>query len=63
MAKSYRVFAYANFRGEAIPCGYSERGAKQVATMSGSDSVGYISSINNMYIETHRKEKGRWKPV
>jgi hypothetical protein len=63
MSKIYRVYAFASSRGNAIPCGYSERGAKQSATMSGSDSVGYISGINNMYIETHRKVKGRWKAI
>ena len=61
--KKYRVFAYASTTGSVIPCGYSERGAKQSASIYGSVSVGYISSINNMYIETHRKEKGRWQAV
>ena len=41
----------------------SERGAKNAATRRAADSVGYISTINNMYIETHTFYNGRWQEV
>lgn len=42
--------------------GFSEKGAKVAATLSGCDHVvvGYRSSTNNMFIETATKICGTW---
>ena len=60
MAKQYAI----SIMGKVYPIqAKSERGAKNAATRNASGSVGYISTINNMYIETHTGKNGRWKPV
>lgn len=60
MAKQYAI---AN-GGNAYPItAISERGAKNAATRQGAYSMGYLSTINNMYIETHTFYNGRWQAV
>lgn len=60
MAKVYAI----GIGSQAYPIpAKSERGAKNAATRRAADSVGYISTISNMYIETHTFHNGRWKPV
>lgn len=58
-----RTMAYCVDRKAYLSYTNTERGTKRKATMSGSNSIGYISTINNMYIETHRKENGKWIEV
>jgi len=41
----------------------TEVGTKRKASIGGYDSIGYISTINNMYIQTHVKESGKWVEV
>ena len=60
MAKQYAI----GIGSKAYPIQVkSERGAKNAASRRAADSVGYISTISNMYIETHTFHNGRWEPV
>lgn len=58
-----KLYAYASYSGEAIAVGRSERGAKSAATKNKSTEIGYISTINNMYIPTHRKVNNKWVSI
>lgn len=60
MAKQYAIAIGA----KAYPINaISERGAKNAATRQAASSMGYLSTINNMYIETHTFYNGRWQEV
>lgn len=60
MAKVYAI----GIGSKAYPINaISERGAKNAATRRGADSMGYMSKINNMYIETHTFYNGRWQEI
>ena len=54
-----KIFGYI-FNGIFIETGRSEHAAKTQATKNGSQEIGYRSPINNMYIRTARKVKGKW---
>lgn len=56
------VWGYA-YTGTFVEVGSSEVGAKRAATHYGSVEVGYRSSINNMFIPTAKKIKGKWTKV
>lgn len=58
-----KLYAYASYSGEAIAVGSSERGTKAAATKNRSTEIGYISTINNMYIPTHRKVGNKWVAI
>lgn len=58
-----KLYAYASQSGEAIPVSGSVRGTKAAATKNRSTEIGYISTINNMYIPTHRKVNNKWVSI
>ncbi len=55
-------FAMGNSKtGNAVPAyTTTEMGTKRKAAIAGYDSIGYISTINNMYICTHERINGKW---
>lgn len=53
------TYGFIDSGGHFIECG-SEQSAKIFATKGAYDTVGFRSPINNMFIQTHRKMKGKW---